>query len=391
MTLTPSLPTVRFKKATRISHPWVFARALEKPESRIPPGSVADLLNPDGSFVARGFYNGHSRIGFRVMTLDPAEAIDSEFIKKRLLHAVEWRRSLGLFESGNVMRLVHGEGDNLSGLIVDRYDDVIAIQWVSAGMFRLRETIRQALLELFPDSRFYWFAEARIQKQESFDCWDMTPPEPVIVTENGLRFRVDIGSMHKTGFFADQRENRLLLASHCRDKKVLDLCCHSGGFAVFAKTLGKAAKVHGVDLDEKALEVARANATLNEADVTFETADVYDWLRAAADRGETYDVVILDPAKQTRSQEGVDGALAQYVAMNRLAMQVVAPGGILLTCSCSGLISEDAFLDAVRRASSHAHKNVQVFRISGAAADHPFLAQVPEGRYLKAVWARVSS
>lgn len=390
MTPVQTLPSVRLKKAMRISHPWVFARGLEKPASRIPPGSVTDLLNPDGSFVARGFYNGHSRIGFRIMTQDQAEEIDANFIKKRLVQAVEWRRALGLFDQGNVMRLVHGEGDGLSGLIVDLYDDVIAIEWFAAGMFRLRDTIRQALLEIFPTAKFYWFAEGRIQKQESFDCWDMTPPEPVIVSENNLKFRVDIGSMHKTGFFADQRENRLLLASHCKDKKVLDLCCHSGGFAVYAKTVGRAAEVRGVDLDEKALEVARTNAALNGADVTFEAADVYDWLRNAIGRGETYDVIILDPAKQTRSPEGIDGALAQYVAMNRLAMQVVAPGGIILSCSCSGLITEDAFLDAIRRAASHASKNAHVFRLSGAASDHPFLAQVPEGRYLKAVWARIT-
>jgi 23S rRNA (cytosine1962-C5)-methyltransferase len=289
------------------------------------------------------------------------------------------------------MRLVHGEGDGLSGLVVDLYDNVIAIEWFSAGMFRQREVIRQTLADLFPGAQFYWFAEKRIQKQESFDCWDMPVPTPVIVQENGLKFRVDIGSMHKTGYFADQRDNRLLLTTHTRGKSVLDLCCHSGGFSVYAKALGHAQKVLGVDLDPLALDVARANAELNHAEVEFEQADVYEWLKSANARGQRYDVVILDPAKQTRSQEGVDGAIAQYVAMNRLAMEVVSEGGILLTCSCSGLVTEDQFLDAIRRAAAHAGKNAQVFRLSGAAADHPWLAEVPESRYLKAVWVRITA
>lgn len=392
MTTPSGLPTVRLKKTTRLSHPWVFARGIEKPETRIPPGSVADLVQPDGSFAARGFYNHHSRIGFRILTQNPTEQIDGDFVRRRLLQAVEWRRHLGLFnEEKAVMRLVHGEGDGLSGLVVDLYDNVIAIEWFSAGMFRLRDVIRRTLADLFPGAAFYWFAEKRIQKQESFDCWDMPPPAPVTVHENSLKFRVDIGSMHKTGYFADQRDNRLLLTSHTKGKSVLDLCCHSGGFSVYSKTLGNARKVVGVDLDPLALDVARANATLNHADITFEQADVYEWLKNAIARKERFDVVILDPAKQTRSQEGVDGALAQYVAMNRLAMEVVSEGGILLTCSCSGLVTEDQFQDTIRRAASHAGKNAQIFRLSGAAPDHPWLADVPESRYLKAIWARVSS
>jgi 23S rRNA (cytosine1962-C5)-methyltransferase len=197
------------------------------------------------------------------------------------------------------------------------------------------------------------------------------------------------GSKHKTGFFLDQRDNRHLLASFCKGKRVLDLCCNTGGFSVYAKSAGGADEVIGVDLDEQALALARQNAGLNQVRVRFVQADLFPWLRDSIAAGQRFDIVVLDPAKQTRDREEVSYALKRYLDMNRLALQAVAPGGIFLTCSCTGLISEADFLDTLRRAAWQAGRSVQVLRVAGAGADHPFLLHVPEGRYLKAVFCRV--
>ncbi len=204
-----------------------------------------------------------------------------------------------------------------------------------------------------------------------------------------MRFRVAPGSKHKTGFFLDQRDNRKILAGFCPGKRVLDLCCNTGGFAVYAKALGQAEEVVGVDLDEQVIALAKQNANLNQARIRFVQADLFAWLREVTPTGQRFDVVVLDPAKQTRDREEVGFALKRYFDMNRLALQAVAPGGILLTCSCTGLISEEDFLECLRRAAWQADRTVQVLRVAGAAADHPFLIHVPESRYLKAIFCRV--
>jgi 23S rRNA (cytosine1962-C5)-methyltransferase len=385
-----ALPQVRLKIARRSSHPWIFQKMVEKPAGKLPSGSVVDVLDRDGQWVGRGFYNGHSRIALRILTTDPAEAIDTDFFRRRIGRAIALRRDwLSLDAVTDAYRLVHAEGDGLSGLVVDRFGSTLVLEFFAAGMFRCREAIQEALSSAFPESRFYWFAEEHVQKQESFNCRAPEAPPPGVITEHGVRFRVAPGSKHKTGFFLDQRDNRKTLASLCAGRRVLDLCCNSGGFAVYAKAIGEAAEVIGVDLDEQALALAKQNANLNQVQVRFVQADLFPWLRDVLANGQRFDVVILDPAKQTRDREAVDYALKKYLDMNRLALQAVSPGGLFLTCSCTGLVSEETFLETVRRAAWQAGRSLQVVRISGAAADHPFLLHVPEGRYLKAVFARV--
>jgi 23S rRNA (cytosine1962-C5)-methyltransferase len=390
MTETISLPAVRLKIARRSSHPWIFQKMVEKPSARLPPGSVVDILDRDGQWVGRGFYNGHSRIALRVLTADANEAIDDAFFVRRIAHAVALRREwLDLDAASDAYRVVHSEGDGLSGLVVDRFGSLLVLEFFAAGMYRFRAAIESALASHFPDSRFYWFAEEHVQKQESFDCRAPEPPSPGVITEQGVRFRVAAGSKHKTGFFLDQRDNRRRLASFCKGKRVLDLCCNSGGFAVYAKVLGDADEVVGVDLDEQALALARQNAGLNQTRIRFVQADLFAWLRDIIGTRQRFDVVVLDPAKQTRDREEVGYALKRYLDMNRLALQAVSPGGIFLTCSCTGLVSEAEFLDTIRRAAWQAGRCVQVLHVGGAGGDHPFLSHVPEGRYLKAVFCRV--
>jgi 23S rRNA (cytosine1962-C5)-methyltransferase len=384
-----ALPTVRLKTARRSSHPWIFQKMVERP-ARLPGGSVVDVVDRDGQWVGRGLYNGHSRIALRVLTTDPAEAIDAAFFARRLASAVELRRTwLGLDAVTDAYRLVHAEGDELSGLVVDRFGATLVIEFFAAGMFRFRSPIQEALAAHFPESRFYWFAEEHVQKQEAFDCRPPEPPAPGVITEHGVRFRVAPGSKHKTGFFLDQRDNRRELAAFCAGRRVLDLCCNTGGFAVYARARGGAAEVVGVDLDEDALAMARQNANLNQARVRFVQADLFPWLREVLPGGQRFDVVVLDPSKQTRDRDALGLALKWYADMNRLALQAVSPGGIFLTCSCTGLVREEDFLEMLRRTAWQAGRTLQVLRVAGAAPDHPFLVHAPEGRYLKAVFCRV--
>jgi 23S rRNA (cytosine1962-C5)-methyltransferase len=385
-----AVPQVRLKIVRRSSHPWIFQKMVEKPATRLPPGSVVDVLDRDGQRVGRGFYNGHSRITLRILTTDPNEPIDDAFFARRIGRAVELRRGwLNLDAVADAYRLVHSEGDGLSGLVVDRFGPLLVLEFFAAGMYRFRDAIRQALAVHYPDARFYWFAEEHVQKQESFDCHAPEPPPPETITEHGVRFRVAPGSKHKTGFFLDQRDNRKYFASFCGGKHVLDLCCNTGGFSVYAKVHGGADEVTGVDLDEQALALARQNASLNQVRLRFVQADLFPWLRDVIAAGQRFDVVVLDPAKQTRDREDVDFALKRYLDMNRLALQAVAPSGVFLTCSCTGLVSEADFVECLRRAAWQAGRTVQVLRIAGAGADHPFMLHAQEGRYLKAVFCRV--
>lgn len=383
------LPVVRLKNAWRSNHPWIFQKLVEKPAQRPKPGSIVDVVGIDGEWIGRGFYNGHSRIAVRILETEPDVPVDAAWFARKIGEAVALRReTLKLDEVSDAWRVVHSEGDGLSGLVVDRYGDLLVVEFFSAGMFRHREWIYEALKREFPGARFYSFADEHVQKQESFDFRGTEAPAPSTITEYGIKFRADPAGAHKTGFFADQRENREWLSHQAAGKRVLDLCCNTGGFGVYAAARG-AAEVVGIDIDQDVLDIARGNAKLNGARIKFVQADIFPWLRDAANNGEAFDLVILDPAKMTRDREQVIPALKKYLDMNKLALGVVKPGGLFATFSCTGLVSEEQFLDMLRRAAFYANRTIQVLKVSGAGADHPFLASVPESRYLKAVFCRV--
>ena len=391
---TDALPTIRLRNAWRSTHPWIFQKLIDKPVQRPKPGSIVDVTGSDGVWIGRGFYNGHSRIALRVLEHDPDVAIDAAWFAAKIGEAVRLRRELlKLDEVSDAWRVVHSEGDNLSGLVVDRYADLLVVEFFSAGMYRHREWIYEALRAQFPGCRLHAFADEHVQKQESFDFkpWNSAgsgPAAPAIITEHGIRFRADPAGAHKTGFFADQRENREWLSRQCAGKRVLDLCCNTGGFGVYAAVRG-ASEVVGIDIDNDVLEIARGNAKLNDARIRFVQADIFPWLRDAAAQGEQFDVVILDPAKMTRDREQIIPALKKYLDMNKLALATVKPGGLFATFSCTGLVSEEQFLDMLRRAGYYAGRTLQVLKVSGAGADHPWRADVPESRYLKAAFCRV--
>jgi 23S rRNA (cytosine1962-C5)-methyltransferase len=384
-----SLPIIRLKSDRSPGHPWVWSAQVYKPEARLPPGSVVEVHDAKGRFVGRGFWNGHARIALRLLSTEPTQAIDAEWIAEGIRRAVALRRELlHLDAQTDAWRVVHSEGDGLSGLVVDRYADILVIEYFAAGMWKFREAIHAALLTHFPEARLYWFAESHVQKQESFDCRSPDVPAAVQVHEHGLAFHAAPGSGHKTGFFADQRDNRARFAKLAKGRRVLDLCCNAGGFAVHAMA-GGAREAVGVDMDAGILDIARANAAANGVAVDFVQADIFDWLRQAVGRGEQYDAVVLDPAKLTRDRSKVFDALKKYFAMNRLALDVIPPGGLLLTCSCTGLVGEGDFLEMLRRVALNAGRQLQVLEVRGAGADHPFRTDAPEGRYLKAVVCRV--
>jgi 23S rRNA (cytosine1962-C5)-methyltransferase len=389
MNVPAALPIIRLKSDRAPGHPWVWSAQMHKPESRLPPGSVVDVVDAKNRFVGRGFWNGHARIALRLLTNHARESIDADWIAARIDRAVSLRRELLQLDGvTDAWRVVHSEGDGLSGLVVDRYAGILVVEYFAAGMWKFRDAIHAALLRQFPDARLYWFAESHVQKQESFDCRQAEAPAPVEVHEHGLRFHAAPGYGHKTGFFADQRENRRRFAELARGKRVLDLCCNAGGFAVHAMA-GGATEAVGVDMDAGILDIARANAAANDLPIRFEHADIFDWLRQAVARGERYDAVILDPAKLTRDRSKVFDALKKYFAMNRLALDVIPPGGLLLTCSCTGLVSETDFLEMLRRVALNAGREIQILEVRGAGADHPVRTDVPESRYLKAVFCRV--
>lgn len=382
-------PVVRLKNAWRSSHPWIFQKLVEKPAQKPKPGSLVEVVGVDGEWIGRGFYNGHSRIAVRILETHPDIPVDAGWFSRKIAEAVELRRNvLKLDAVTDAWRVIHAEGDGLSGLVVDRYGDLLVVEFFSAGMFRHREWIYEALREQFPGARFYSFAEEHIQKQESFDFRGSDPVPPAVITEYGVKFRADPAGAHKTGFFADQRENREWLSHQCAGKRVLDLCCNTGGFAVYAAVRG-ASEVVGVDIDQDVIEIAKGNARLNDVRPKFVQADIFPYLRDAANRGDQYDVVILDPAKMTRDREQVIAALKKYLDMNKLALGVVKPGGLFATFSCTGLVSEEQFLDMLRRAAYFSGRTIQILKVSGAGADHPFMAHVQESRYLKAVFCRV--
>ena len=393
------MPTVRLRNAWKSTHPWIFQRLVDKPAQRPKPGTIVEVVGVDGEWIGRGFYNGHSRIALRMLDSDPAAVIDAGWFSRKIAAAVSLRRDvLKLDEVSDAWRVFHSEGDGISGLVVDRYGDLLVLEYFSAGAFRHREWIMDALREQFPGCRFHGFADEHVQKQESFDFRGFAssgtaPTPPALITEYGVKFRADPAGAHKTGFFADQRENRQWLSQHVAGKRVLDLCCNTGGFAVYAAVRG-AEEVVGVDIDADVIEIAKGNARLNMPFTSgvkprFVQADIFPWLRDAGNAGEQYDVVILDPAKMTRDREQVIPALKKYLDMNKLAISVVKPGGLFATFSCTGLVSEEQFLDMLRRAAFYSNRTVQVLKVAGAGPDHPFLAQVQESRYLKAVFCRV--
>lgn len=377
-------------------HPWVLDSAIDRLEGEPADGDVVDLLTHDGKFVARGLWNSQSRLRVRLYAFDAAVPLDDALWASRLATAVALRKSLGFDDPAGGCRLVNSEGDDLSGLIVDRYGEYLAVQVTALAMARRLDAIADTLESLVaPRGILLRGAERGLSKLEGLHLPDRVlrgaePDGPVFVMEHGLRFGVDLAEGQKTGFYLDQRDNRQAAATYARGRRVLDMFSYSGGFALACAVAGRAASVLAVDTSAKATALVEANAALNGvANVAAETADAFEKLDALAAAGETFGMVVLDPPKFARSRASLDDALRAYHRINRVACDLLEPGGILVTCSCSGSVSREDFLQMLAGVAQRAGRTLQLLEVRGAAADHPVTASCLEGEYLKCVIARV--
>ena len=378
-------------------HPWVLDSAVLSIDGSPADGDVVDLVTHDRNFIARGLWNSSSRLRVRLYAFDAATRLDSGLWRKRIESAVALRRSLGLDDREGAARIVNSEGDDLSGLIVDRYGDYLAVQVTALAMAGRLDAVCDSLEEsLRPRGILLRGAERGLSKLEGLHLADRlvrgtAPSGPVFVREHGLRFGVDLTEGQKTGYYLDQRENRQAAARHARGRRVLDMFCYSGGFSVACAVSGGARSVLAVDSSAKAAALAKANADLNgAASVAVETADAFEKLDSLAAAGERFDMVILDPPKFARSRASVDDALRAYHRINRMAVGLLEPGGMLVTCSCSGSVSRDDFLEMLSGVAQRSARSIQLLEIRGAAPDHPVNASCLEGEYLKCVIARVA-
>jgi 23S rRNA (cytosine1962-C5)-methyltransferase len=363
-------------------HPWIFGGAIAQ-ESGPVDAAIGDLLDERGKIVASGFYSPHSQIRLRALTFGE-ETLTEETLRARVVTAVRRRR---FTDDTNASRIVNSEGDDLSGLVVDRYDDLVGVEIANAGLDRLKDIILDALrAELKPRGIFLKNdLPVRALEHVSTESEWIGEGEPrATIRENGLRFTVDAREGQKTGFFLDQRENRALTRELSRGRRVLNLFSYSGAFGVYAAA-GGAADVENVDVSAPAIELARANHEANgfSDNTRFTVADCFSFVRQRASAGMRTDLVICDPPAFAKTRGDVDKAARGYKDINLYALRLIGRGGMLMTFSCSGHMSADLFQKVIFSAALDARRRVSFVRRLTAAPDHPVSMYCPEGEYLK--------
>jgi 23S rRNA (cytosine1962-C5)-methyltransferase len=377
-------------------HAWVFSGAIAHLARPAEPGEIVDVRTAEGAFVGRGYYHPQTDIAVRLLSRDADEAIDVDFLRRAIRRAARLREALDR-DRTNAFRLVNSEGDGLPGAIIDNYAGYLVVQLSTAGMERLREPLVQALVEEMQPCGVLLRSDASSRAREGLPRETPTVaagevPEQIEIREHGLRFQVDMRLGQKTGFFLDQREKRLALQKYTPRRKVLNCFSYTSAFGVYAAVTSPETRVTSVDTSAPALEAARANFALNGLDPTrhaFIAADVFDFLEAAQQRGERYDVIVLDPPAFAKSQGARSQALRAYRRLNTLGMQALEPGGILLSCSCSGTIGLDDLLGAIGQSAQRLGRGVQLLEVFGHGFDHPINLAMPETAYLKAVFCCV--
>jgi 23S rRNA (cytosine1962-C5)-methyltransferase len=376
-------------------HPWVFPGAIAAVEGEPADGDEVDLVSSAGNFVARGLYNGRSKIRVRLYSWTAEQPLDRTFFRDRLDAALRLRRDLlRLDKPGQACRLVFSEGDGLSGLTVDRYDRWLVVQFTALGLANRRDLFAELLVELAQPEGIYLRTERGIGKLEGLEVhdgllWGRDPGGPVTVEEDGLRFLVNLAEGQKTGFYLDQRDNRRVVAPLAAGRRVLDGFCYTGGFGIHAARAG-ATEVVGVDVSEPALALARANGQLNGLHgLTFEKAEVFDFLDAQAAAGQRYGMIVLDPPKFARSRDAVDEALRGYRRLQTRALRLLGPDGVLVMCCCSGLITMEMLTEVLAQVGAEERRDVQILEARGQAADHPVAVSCLESSYLKCLVARI--
>jgi 23S rRNA (cytosine1962-C5)-methyltransferase len=378
-------------------HPWVFSGAIASVRGYVGRGDVVDVQSESGEWLARGMWSQDSQIRVRLCTWDAEEAVDNAFLRRRLERAIQARQSY-LAASGQTdsCRLVYAESDGLPGLIVDKFGDYLSIQLLTQGMAKRSDEIVQILVDLLHPLGIYERSDVSVLEKENLEpreglLWGQQPPSNHTSRHFDYQFYVDVAAGQKTGFYLDQAENRRRVAAYCDQAEVASFFSYTGAFEVWAAGAG-ASHVTAVDSSALAIDTMRANLQLNGVQTPVEAieGDVFRILRQYRHEGRTFDVIILDPPKFAHSQAQVERATRGYKDINLIAMQILRPGGMLATFSCSGLVSADLFQKVIFGAAVDARRDVQIVERLTQSPDHPVLLSFPEGEYLKGLICRVS-
>ncbi|GAA6183190.1 class I SAM-dependent methyltransferase [Aliiglaciecola sp. NS0011-25] len=377
-------------------HPWIFNSAIKEHKGVVRNGDTVDIFSGEGEFLAKGAWSTESQIQLRVWTFDRQEVVDNGFFLRKLDQAIALRESIVLKHGLTGYRIVAAESDGLPGITIDKYANVIVCQLLSAGAEKHRKKIVWALNKRFPDCSILERSDVAVRAKEGLPELVQTlhgdVPDEVIIEENGVKIIVDLIQGHKTGFYLDQRDNRAIAGSYADNKSVLNCFSYTGTFACYALK-GGANSVVNMDVSENALATAKRNLEINKLNISkasFVKKDVFEALREYRDNGTTFDMIVLDPPKFVDSKASLNRACRGYKDINMLAMKILNPGGILLTFSCSGLLSSDLFQKVVADAALDANKTVHFLERLGQAPDHPVASNYPEGFYLKGLVCRVS-
>ncbi|WP_257658129.1 class I SAM-dependent rRNA methyltransferase [Parapedobacter lycopersici] len=383
-------------KAAFQYHPWIFSGAVERSPEATENGELVEVINHAGDFVAYGYYNDQSRVAIRLLEWRVDCPPDEQWWRQKIRRAVHARTALLQSADTNTFRLIFGEADYLPGLIVDRYADFISLQVHASGVERMKPVIIDELNSLLHPHGIYERSDARAQQHEGLTTENgllagVLPPEWVTVKEHGIYYGVNIVEGQKSGFYCDQRDNRLITAGYARDKRVLDCFCYSGGFSLNALARG-AREVISVDSSALALEALGKNMEQNAFDRNNHRmiqADVNKQLRAFADAGERFDLLILDPPKYAPSRSSLDKAARAYKELNRRGLLLLESGGLMATFSCSAAMDMGTFKQVLAWAALDADKEIQFIHQFSQPEDHPIRASFPEGEYLKGLLVRV--
>jgi len=377
-------------------HPWLFSGAISKVLGSPEPGETVRVKDTQGNFLAWGLYNPHSQIRVRQYAFEEEIELNNDFWANKIRQAIHYREQvLKLkFSEDNACRLVNSEGDGLSGLTVDRYGGYLAVQFTSLALYKKQDIIINTLLEEVKPEAIVLRTEQDILKEEGLQLRDEViygwlPNELIIIREHDLKYHVNLQKGQKTGFYLDQRENRLLARSFAKDRTILDMCCYTGAFT-FNALKGGAKSVESVDVSQTALDLAHDNASLNNLKhCELFKNDMFEFMEGSLNEGYSYDQIILDPPKLTRSKGTVMKATYGYLNLNRLALKLLKPKGILITCSCSGRIQPELFMLMLKRTAILTNRQVRIIAVTGAAPDHPVSLNCPESAYLKCITAYV--
>lgn len=385
------------EKSLKRRHPWIFSKAVREVVNPPENGADIDIYAADGSFLARASYSPNSQIRARVWSFNAEENIDQQFFERKIREAAE-ARTLMLEETGmSACRLVDAESDGLPGLIIDRYNNFLVLEVLSAGAEYHLKDITSALRNIYPDDNIYERSDVEVRTKEGLESrkgviYGEEPPEELAIKENGgMQILVNIKEGHKTGYYLDQRDNRAALSKYCKGKSVLNCFSYTGGFSLYALR-GRAKSVANVDVSQKALDIAKKNIVLNHLDpgrVKFIREDVFAFLRKEKKAGHTYDVIVLDPPKFAESKSQLDKACRGYKDINMIAASIINPGGYLMTYSCSGHMTPDLFQKVVADALLDAGRDGQIVEFLTQASDHPVALPYPEALYLKGLVVRI--